>query len=84
MKPERHPSNTRVLNAPKGWDQDTLPVDALPITDTALEGVPCVASFWRPDADELAALAAGGMVMLHVIGQTMPPVALGVTIPEAA
>lgn len=45
MKPVRHPSNNRTLGAPAGWDQSKLPVEALGITDTELEGVPC----GRPD-----------------------------------
>lgn len=82
MNPIHHPSSTRVLQAPEGWDQDRAQVQALAITDTHLNGVPCLASFWQPDADELAALNAGGLVMLHIIGRNMPPVALAVTLPE--
>lgn len=81
MNPTQHPSNNRVLSAPAGWDHSQAPVHALAITDTVLQGAPCIASFWRPDAAELAALNAGGLVMLHVIGRTMPPVALAVTVP---
>lgn len=75
MKPIRHPSNTRTLAAPEGWDED-LKVESLGITDQILEGVPCVWSFWRPDAQELAALNAGGAVVLSVVGRTMPPALL--------
>lgn len=82
MNHTRHPSNTRVLNAPLNWNHDQLPVDALAITDHHFDGVPCVSSFWQPDADEMAALNQGSMVMLTVVGGTMPPVALAVTVPE--
>lgn len=82
MTPTQHPSNNRVLGAPPGWNQRELPVRALAVTDTVLEGIPCIASFWRPDAEELAALNAGGLVMLHVVGRSLPPVALAVTAPE--
>lgn len=76
MNPAQHHSNTRVLNAPAGWNQSQLPVGALPVTDTVQAGVPTVLSFWRPDAEELARLNAGGMVCLSVIGRNMPPVSI--------
>lgn len=79
MTPVSHPSNTRTLNAPAGWDQSGLPVNPLGITDQVVEGVPCVWSFWEPDAVELAALAAGGQVVLSIVGQNMPPALLLVT-----
>lgn len=82
MKPVSHPSNTRTLQAPVGWDQSGLPVEPLGITDQYVEGVHCVWSFWRPDAEELAALNAGGHVVLSIVGRTMPPAALMVTVPE--
>ncbi len=78
MNPTQHPSNNRVLGAPKGWDQSALPCGALAITDMDIEGMPAVVSFWRPDAAELAALNAGGLVALQIFGQTMPPAAVGV------
>lgn len=74
----QHPSNTRVLGAPPGWDQQQLPCSALPITDHGHDGLPAITSFWQPDAAELAALNAGKPVMLTVIGRAMPPVCLGV------
>lgn len=83
MKPVNHPSNTRTLGAPAGWDQSTLPVEPLGITDQVLEGVPCMWSFWQPDADELAALNAGGAVVLSIVGRNMPPAALMVTTPDS-
>lgn len=80
----QHSSNNGVLGAPAGWDQDALPVGALPVTHLLQGDVPSVASFWQPDAAELAALNAGGVVMLSVVGQTQPPVLLQVTTPETA
>lgn len=76
MNPIRHPSNTRVLAAPEGWDQGGLPVEPLGITDQVTNGVDCVWSFWRPDEKELAALNAGGYVVLSIAGRTMPPAAV--------
>jgi hypothetical protein len=78
MRPTQHSSNNRVLGAPPGWDQGELPCGALAITDAVQGDVPCVISFWRPDAEELAALNAGGLVYLSVVGRTMPPMGLGV------
>lgn len=71
----QHKSNTRVLGAPAGWDQDKLPCGALPVTDVEITpGVPCVQSYWQPSADEIESLKEGGFIVLGVIGQTMPPV----------
>ena len=75
----QHPSNTRVLGAPSGWDQSALPCDALPVTDVVCDGHPGIASFWRPSPEELAALQAGAVVSLWVFGSVMPPVAVEVT-----
>lgn len=76
MKPISHASNNRALQAPAGWHQSGLPVDPLCITDQVIEGVPCVWSFWKPDAEELAALNAGMPVILSLVGHTMPPALL--------
>ncbi len=78
MQRTQHPSNNSVLGAPEGWDQKELPCGALPITRTECDGFPAVVSFWRPTAEELAQLSAGGTVALWVIGSTMPPVSLTV------
>ncbi|CAN7326549.1 hypothetical protein LJR084_001894 [Variovorax sp. LjRoot84] len=78
MRPTQHPSNNRVLGAAAGWDQGDLPCGALAITDATQGGMPCVVSFWRPDAAELALLNAGGLVMLSIMGATMPPASIGV------
>ncbi|WP_228403753.1 hypothetical protein [Diaphorobacter nitroreducens] len=56
---------------------------ALPVTDVVEDGLPCVLSFWKPDAAEMAAINGGGLVMLSIVGRTMPPVAVHVTKPEA-
>ena len=78
MNRHQHPTNNAVLGAPKGWDQGEVPCGALPITRTESDGLPCVVSYWRPTADELAALNAGGSIALWVVGVTMPPVSLSV------
>lgn len=78
MRATQHPSNNGVLGAPAGWKQDELPCSAVPITRTKWDGLPAVLTFWEPTAEELAALRAGGKVVLWVVGTTMPPVALTV------
>jgi len=60
MQKIQHPSNNGVLGAPAGWDQGELPCNALPITRTHVGDLPAVVSYWRPDAEELAVLNAGG------------------------
>lgn len=78
MDRHQHPSNNAVLGAPKGWDQAEAPCNALPVTHVEIDGIRQVVSFWRPTADELKAIANGALVMLWVVGNTMPPVALTV------
>jgi hypothetical protein len=77
MRATQHPSNTRVLGAPEGWNQGDLPCHAIPVTDQVYpEGIRAVVSYWQPTAEELAVLNAGGLIGLSVIGITMPPVAV--------
>lgn len=78
MRPTQHPSNTRVIGAPKGWDQASQPCQALAVTDQVVEGVPALVSFWQPTPDEVKVLAAGGTVALWVFGGGMPPVGIEV------
>lgn len=78
MDRTQHPSNNGVLGAPIGWDQNELPCGARPITRVEHEGQPAMVSFWRPTAEELARLNAGGLVALCVYGAAHPPVSVGV------
>lgn len=78
MRPTQHPSNNRVLGAPVGVSQDDLPCSAIAITDCVHAGVRSIASFWRPNAEELALLNSGALVALIVPGTTMMPAALEV------
>ena len=78
MNKHQHPTNNAVLGAPKDWNQAELPCSALPITRTQVEGMDAVVSYWKPTAEELAVLAAGGSIELAVLGVTMPPVMLAV------
>lgn len=66
---------TRVLNAPPGWNEsEPIKCGMLPIRDTKNEGMPCMQSYWKPEPDELAMLAAGAHVRLTVYGHGHPPV----------
>lgn len=78
MNKVQHPSNNHVLGAPAGWNQGEVPCSALAVTRVSYDGLAAVVSYWRPDAEELAALNAGGCVALSVVGSTMPPVMLTV------
>ncbi len=78
MNRAQHPSNNAVLGAPAGWDQSSLLCDALPITRTEIDGVSVVVAFWRPSKDEIAALCAGGLVGVWVVGNTVPPMSVTV------
>nr|WP_315242039.1 hypothetical protein [uncultured Albidiferax sp.] len=79
MRYTQHPTNNDVLGAPKGWNQTELPCGALPVTRTTVEGQPVMVSFWRPDAEELAALNRGDAVSLWIYGGGHPVVAIGVS-----
>ena len=79
MRYTQHPSNNHVFGAPAGWDQKELPCGALPVTRTEVEGHVVMVSFWKPDAEELAALNRGDAVLLWVYGAVHPVVAVGVT-----
>lgn len=78
MRAIQHPSNNRVLGAPKGWDQDELPCNAIALTERTYNGVDMVVTYWRPSPEERAAIANGYDVCLTVVGTNMPPVAIGV------
>lgn len=76
MKFHQHSSNNMLLGKPPG----STNVETMPATMWVDEasGQPTVASFWRPDAEELEALIKGGSVVLYVHGTMHPPVAIGV------
>lgn len=78
MNHVQHPSNTEWLGAPPGWDHETVPCAALPITRADIDGHPVIVSRWRPTAEELERLNAGAAVALWVFDAGMPPVALEV------
>lgn len=66
-----HPSNNVFLIG------NGLHIDDMPATYTRYEdGSVALVSFWRPTPQELEALNANGLVKLHVLGGTAPPVAV--------
>ena len=78
MRAIQHPTCTRVLGAPKGWNQHDVECRALPIAEVAIGHLMAMRSFWKPNAAELAALNAGGCVALSIIMDVHPPVAMEV------
>ncbi len=77
MRPTQHPSNNDVLRAPSGMTMD----ECRPLAVTRVQyegGGHGVWSFWQPSEAERAAIAAGAIICVAVMGSTHPPIALGV------
>ncbi len=75
MNFHQHSSNNMLLGKPP----DSKNVETMPATMwVGDDGSVTVASFWRPEPEELAMLNAGGSVVLYVWGTMHPPVAIGV------
>lgn len=74
MKFHQHSSNNMLLGKPPGSKNvETMPATLI----VGEDGEATVASFWRPDPQELAILNSGGSVVLYVFGTAHPPVAIG-------
>ena len=67
MKPIQHSTNNVAFGAA---------TNALPVTQTNVEGKPALISFWKPTPEELSLLMTGAPVALMVMGETMPTVSL--------
>lgn len=77
MKPLPIKGQTRDLGKPRNWDDAKLGhCGSLSIRDENFNGMPVMVSLWKPDAEELRVLNAGGGVQLHVFGNVHPPVAV--------
>lgn len=78
MKIGRVDRATRVLGAPKDWDQTKGECGGLPvrIEQGAQPGYLKFTSAWVPDVADLAALEAGAAIMLDIHGSMHPPVAV--------
>lgn len=78
MVPTDFPQATGVLAAPPGWDDaENGPCEPLPY---AKQG-PMLISMWRPDELELARLNAGFPVVLGILADAHPVVAVSVAEP---
>lgn len=66
---------TRVLGAPRDWDQSDTKCNPLPICDRP-DG--WMVSQWKPDAKEIEALIKGDSIFLWVFGAAHPVVGLSV------
>lgn len=80
MENVKHNSNNAVLQPPPGWDQDSMECTPLHITFLDEENPPMVKSYWKPSPEELQWLANGAAVVLFVVGNGQPPVAIGVEV----
>jgi hypothetical protein len=78
LNPTQHRTSTRVLGAPAGWNQAELPCGAIAIADRVEGTLRTVTTHWRPTAEELALLNAGGLVAVTMPGITLPPMRLEV------
>lgn len=81
MNPVPHPSTTRRFGPPPDWVAERHGECAtLCIADILDDGQqPFMESLWRPEPAELAALNAGGSVLLGIRGTTHPVVYVGAT-----
>lgn len=73
---------TRVLGAPVDWDHTKAECVGLPIRDTQVDGIPCMASSWQPTLEEIGRIMAGAAVELWVCGTRHPPVSIQVPLPR--
>jgi hypothetical protein len=69
----------RDLGAPKDWDEEKHgKCEPLPVFAEVVKGNMVMTSAWKPDAEELAAINAGGPIALVIYGGVHPPCGLGV------
>lgn len=81
MKAVEFNGQTRLLGPPPGWDNERDgDCGALPVRiEQNARGWPATfTSYWRPSADDLAALNSGAHVRLTIVGHVHPPVAVSV------
>lgn len=85
MTPEHFPeANIKEMKKPNGWkDEDcgTIPVWHGMQNLPSGAQYPAFVSFWRPDADDLAALNSGGGIYLLIVSNGLPPVSMSTTPP---
>ena len=70
---------TRYLGAPPGWRPETHGhCGHLAIQDHPTTAGPAMMSAWEPTPEEITRIVAGAPVLLTVIGEVHPPVAVHV------
>jgi hypothetical protein len=74
VNPIKHPSNNFTFGPPDGMEN----CQPLSVTRVDYDGVLASQSYWRPEAAELAAIAAGKPIILTVYGRGHPPLWIGV------
>jgi hypothetical protein len=81
---ERYPqARYTVIGKPPGYSDEEI--GGLPaLLDGSVPRFPAIRSYWRPSAEDLAALNDGAYLELEVIAHQMVPVALNVVVPAAA
>ena len=77
---------TRFLGAPPNWNPETDGhCGTLPVLDTQDDkGNRWMISAWEPTPEEIAALAAGAPIYLHIAGVAHPVVGMSVGEPNEA
>lgn len=50
----------------------------LPASRGEADGIPFISTYWKPDAEELAMIAAGMPIKLSILGERPQPVSLEV------
>jgi len=78
MEAQKIKDSNCTLGAPVNWDtHSNVKCEPLPVRIGILpDNAPVVESAWKPTETELAALNAGGAVILRIYGNGMPPVQL--------
>ncbi len=78
MQPIRTDQATGTYVAPDGLEEK---VGGLPFWRDRVDGLPTILSVWSLSADEREAIALGGNVLLRIVGEPIPPVAIEVLSP---
>jgi hypothetical protein len=75
MNPMRFERSNTVMRRPESMTEEQC-FDVHAFIGQDIDGMPVVITKWQPTAEERTRLALGEPVWLHIIGHTMPPVAI--------
>lgn len=78
MMKQRIKGATRELGKPRDWDDSKGSCGSLPIRDEMQPYGNTMTSAWQPTPDELERLNKGASVLLYIVGEVHPPVAVEV------